>query len=191
MKKISLLLLTTICFISSYAQKEVPSKLLKNIVVVNDEFTGERIYSNKTEWYCRLYVKSLNDSTQIRLQFTVGNGEHPANVKKIQLASKGEIKEVAFTPEEYSSAYKTERRSKQTLLPSGLSTLSFYDHTFNRETIDVDAMPYLEYMNIVKDNKVLKIKFTGDKEWITEVKPALIDNLKAILDIYNFLITNQ
>jgi hypothetical protein len=189
MKTIILLAIVPLLAISAQERK-IPSNMLKGIEVVTDEFTGIQTYKSKSNL---LRIERKGDETRLILNLSCGAYDTPVDLAKVYVLTDG--KTTIFDDNQAFNRKKVAQRymSKNATGKFGTSSYKgaeFETRTFIIESLEVDAVPILEMVRSMADNRG-KIKYEGNNASIVyEISKKDAESMTKILTIYDYL-TNE
>lgn len=193
MKKIILLIaLSTIIYVTAFAQVEIPKKLLKNINIELDEFTNTKTYYSKD---CCLSIVEDKDSYGLYISFSCSTRDSPMSLKKIYILVNGVTTTIEHNSIEFSSKEISDR--VMTVPASGVfGTASYKPAVFGNRMFYADiwraeAEPYMKLINSIILSKQYKVKFEGENSHLfKEGGKKDISRMESILNLYNYLKSN-
>jgi hypothetical protein len=164
--------------------QNIPSKLLKKVNVVKDEFDGSIKYESKLGG---VYILAKDGSYAIRWHI-ISIENTPIGIEKIQLLVNGNVTDIKFTAEEFKSYSKMTRVPQSTF--SGVKmAVTYVDKEVFHEVVDIDASEYIDVFNSM--NKEAKLKYSGDRDVIGVIDKKRIESIKDVVALYSYLKNNE
>lgn len=186
MKKILLTTIVLLLAISAQA-REIPSKMLKGIEVVTDEFTGIQTYKSKSNL---LRIEREGDETRLILYLSCGTYDTPVDLRKIHVLTDGKTTVFddyqAFNRKEEAQRYMSKNATGK-FGTSSYKGAEYATRTFIIESLETDAVPFLEMVRSMAGNRG-KIKYEGNNaSVIYEITKKDAESMTKVLTIYDHL----
>jgi len=189
MKKLITIILLLMCSIT-FAQKNIPSKMLKDIELITDEFTGDKTFKMKQGG--PLSIQYENDVPKLYFTLACADSGTFIGLEKIYIIAGDEKSEIdkndhEFTQKEISNRYM-KKQASGTFGTFSYRAAEFDSRIYYYDEWKSDAANHMNIINAIISNKGGKVKFKGtnkDLFWDFNMKKA--SQMAEILNLYNFL----
>lgn len=189
MKKIITIILLIMCF-TTFAQKKIPSKMLKDIETITDEFTGDKTFIMKRGG--ALSIQYENGLPLLYFSLACSDFGTYIGLEKIYIIAGNEKSEIdkndsEFEQKEISQRYMT-RNASGTLGTSNYKQAEFATRIAYFEIWKADASSHMNIINAIISNKGGKVKFKGtNKDMFLDFDKKEASRMSDILMLFDFL----
>lgn len=178
-------------FISYAQQIDVPKKLLKGIKVNTDEFSEKTTYTSRD---CPTSIEIYGDSINMYIKLSCYSTVNPLKINSIYIIAgsfKTTIEKKDIIESEFQQRYMKRAAS------GNFGTSSYKAAEFDNRAAWLyewreNVVKRTDLINAIVTNDLVKIKFDGiNGSRIQELKSSDIKKIRAMFDLYNYLLKSK